>query len=87
MTRSRGVSTVPYIMVALDRRPMWCATCMTPSHSSLVHLARAILRRDAVDEDLGAAPGNAVEPCGPQPLEHRENAQALEARDVQDLLG
>jgi hypothetical protein len=36
--RSSSVSTVPYIIVAVVRRPARCASRITPSHSSLVAL-------------------------------------------------
>ena len=40
---------------------------------------------DAVDEDLGAAAGNAVEAGGDQPLDHRRHRQLRQARQVNDL--
>ena len=52
--RSRAVSTVPYIIVALERRPIWWAD----AHDAEPLVARALglgdLAAHAVDEDLGA---------------------------------
>ena len=39
----------------------------------------------AIDEDLGAAAGNAVEPGGDQPLDHRRHRQLRQPRQVDDF--
>ena len=53
----------PYIIVAVVRSPARCAWRMTSSHSSARRLAVAVQQlAHAVDENLGAAAGNAVEP-------------------------
>ena len=84
-TRSSSVSTWPYIIVAVVDMPSRCASRMTPSHSSVVVFFGAMIVADAVDEDLGAAAGERVEPGVAQPRERLRDRQLRAARDVLHL--
>ena len=65
---------------------MWCATRMTPSHSSLVHLALAILRRTRSTRISAPPPGTLSSPAARRRSSTCADREALEPRDVQDLL-
>jgi len=83
--RSRGPSTVPYIMVPLERSPIWCAVRMTPSHCSLEHLALAIFRRTRSTR-ISAPPPGPSRARRVEALEHLTHRERLELGDVEDLL-
>ena len=78
--RSSSVSTVPYIIVAVVRSPR--AVRMTHHVEPLVgrRLAVAVQQpAHAIDENLGAAAGNAVEPGGDQPIDDLRHRRAATA--------
>ena len=76
--RSSSVSTVPYIIVAVVRRPG--AVRLAHDVEPLVgrRLAVAVEQlAHAIDQDLRAAAGNAVEPGRDQPLDHLRHGHAF----------
>ena len=84
-TRSSSVSTWPYIIVAVVDMPSRCAWRMTSSHSSDFVFFGAMMRADAVDEDLGAAARKRVEAGVAQARERLGHRELRAARDVLDL--
>ena len=68
-TRSASVSRPPNIIVAVVEMSSRCASRITPSHSVARRLLGADVAAHAVDEDLGAAARQRVEPGVAQPRE------------------
>ena len=62
-TRSANVSMVPYIMVALVRRPRRCASRITPIHSAVVVLRGAMTSRTGSTRISAPPPGMLSSPA------------------------
>ena len=59
----RGLSTCPYIKVAVVRKPTSWASCMTESHCSVLSLSGQIIARTSSSKTSAAVPGNVSSPA------------------------